>query len=430
MDSLVQQGIRAVCSDGPVMVDLRKSHRDSHAGRNVERKCQTKGCWDLGILLEHRGEKFSECRAHLQIRLDSFDPPVHGSLEERRVNRNIKLDSTGVAGTSELVPRHPSSKDVCFDDNQSCSDSDASTASMPVLHVAEHDELSPKPRVSMGPNNSSVLSQGGVHGDVTDSQMAKSAINLMKHTSRRNSLPETTPVTDIPQRRNSTGVVNDQTVRQKAYSFDDDVAPTTQTSAPSQVTVAHPAKTEPAKIEKTEPVPPSIIQGRVLTNPVSVIQQSGPAHRNIMQNAVSTGSPVINLAAPTLDNNRNLPNVTACPPQSDAKLGLMYPDFLRKRAVPDRHMVVLGEVDHGLLMESDKDRLAGLSPHGDIGALLKLKSDKHDEKEDTWDKLTELSLFALSGFGFFETKLGTGTYNREKKASVIRQSQTDKDWLW
>ena len=87
-------------------------------------------------------------------------------------------------------------------------------------------------------------------------------------------------------------------------------------------------------------------------------------------------------------------------------------------------MVVPDEVDHSLLMETDRDRLGVDASRGDIGALLKLKSEKHDEKEDTWNKLTELALFALSGFGFFETKLGTGTYNRERKRAFC-----DKDRL-
>ena len=59
-----------------------------------------------------------------------------------------------------------------------------------------------------------------------------------------------------------------------------------------------------------------------------------------------------------------------------------------------------------------------------------LKSEKHDEKEGTRNRLTELSVFALAGFGFFETKLARGTYNREKKAFVLRQGNVDKDLLF
>ena len=78
------------------------------------------------------------------------------------------------------------------------------------------------------------------------------------------------------------------------------------------------------------------------------------------------------LIAPKLDNYRRLPNVAVANSQADAQLGMMYPDCLRKRAVPDRHMVVPHEVDHSLLLERDKDR-RGIDGHGDIGALLKLK---------------------------------------------------------
>ena len=101
------------------------------------------------------------------------------------------------------------------------------------------------------------------------------------------------------------------------------------------------------------------------------------------------------LVAPKLDNPRSLSNVAIANSQADAQVGLLYPDFLRKRATPGRHMVVPHEVDHSLLMECDRER-RGIDGIGDIGALLKLRNDKHDEKEETWNKLTELSMFALS----------------------------------
>ena len=34
------------------------------------------------------------------------------------------------------------------------------------------------------------------------------------------------------------------------------------------------------------------------------------------------------------------------------------------------------------------------------------------------------------GFGFFQTRLGMGTYNRERKETALRQFATDKDALW
>ena len=76
-------------------------------------------------------------------------------------------------------------------------------------------------------------------------------------------------------------------------------------------------------------------------------------------------------------------------------------------------MVVPIEVDHGLLAEHERHQV-GINPSiGDLSALLQMKNEIHDEKEETRNRLAELSVFALSGFGFFETKLGTGTYNSE-----------------
>ena len=349
-------------------------------------------------------------------------------MEERHANRNVQSDLAVGAGSVTSASRHPASQDVCFNDKQTSIDSEVSSVSMPGLHVDEQEDTSPPPRLSVDSKKSSTSSRQDKHEGITDSQMAQSDRNLMKHTSRRNSPHEPVSTTDVSQRRNSTGAVDGHVPRQKAYSFDDPVVPVVQTKPPTQPISAPPPKIESAHVPvKTAPVQPTIIQGRVCPTPISMIQ-SGPAHGNIMKNA-TPGTTDYKLSAPSLDNNRSLSNVTACPPQGDASLGMLYPDSLRKRAVPDRHMVVLDEVDHGLLMESDKGRLTGLTSHGDIGALLKLKNDKHDEKDDTWNKVAELSLFALSGFGFFETKLGTGTYSREKKASIIRQSQTDKDWL-
>ena len=93
-------------------------------------------------------------------------------------------------------------------------------------------------------------------------------------------------------------------------------------------------------------------------------------------------------------------------------------------------MVVPHEVDHGLLMESNKERLGIDASHGDISALLRMKRKKHCEKGETRNRLAELSRSPLSGFGFFETKLSTGTYNGEKKACIPRQGQDDKDLYW
>ena len=52
------------------------------------------------------------------------------------------------------------------------------------------------------------------------------------------------------------------------------------------------------------------------------------------------------------------------------------------------------------------------------------------EKEETWNRLNELPAFALVGFGCFSVRIGAGAYNRERKATIARQSVTDRDALW
>ena len=81
------------------------------------------------------------------------------------------------------------------------------------------------------------------------------------------------------------------------------------------------------------------------------------AQDSTIPSGASTIPQSIKLAAPQLDSARRLSNVTSPAVQANATLGLMYPDFLRKRIMPGKHMVVPGEVDRSLLMESERGRL-------------------------------------------------------------------------
>lgn len=129
-------------------------------------------------------------------------------------------------------------------------------------------------------------------------------------------------------------------------------------------------------------------------------------------------------------DNRIVSSVTVSSPHGDTARGLLYPDFLRKRAIPDRHMAVPREVDNGIITDSGKVREGINASRGDLVALRKMKSAKRSEKSEAWNKLAELPLCALSGLVIFEAKLGTATYRREKKSCIIRQGHTDKDLLW
>ena len=51
-------------------------------------------------------------------------------------------------------------------------------------------------------------------------------------------------------------------------------------------------------------------------------------------------------------------------------------------------------------------------------------------KDETRTRLTEMTGFPMGGFGFPKTRLGIGTYNRERKATILRQFAADKDSVW
>ena len=103
----------------------------------------------------------------------------------------------------------------------------------------------------------------------------------------------------------------------------------------------------------------------------------------------------------------------------------LFPTSIRKRFVPHRLQVVVGEIDRELLIADGKDA-RDAAP---ITALTNKKG-PDEEKEATWNRLDALTTFALVGFGFFAVSIGTCAYNRERKAPALRQSVTDRNALW
>ena len=59
-----------------------------------------------------------------------------------------------------------------------------------------------------------------------------------------------------------------------------------------------------------------------------------------------------------------------------------------------------------------------------------MKKEKDGGIEDVWNRLTETTTFALTGFGVFKTSLGAGAYKLEREASSLRHGITDKDRFW
>ena len=157
----------------------------------------------------------------------------------------------------------------------------------------------------------------------------------------------------------------------------------------------HLSVTSPSKL--AEPVPPRDFARQV-------------AQQLIQQYPVVTANKnnVTDLKAPQVGIARNLTHVsTPAPVAGDVLDTVLYPAFLRKRYVPPRHHVVTEEVGRELISDDKDTKRSAL-----VAAFLKQNTDGGEE--ETWNRLNELTTFALVGFGFFTVKLGTGTYNRER----------------
>ena len=131
---------------------------------------------------------------------------------------------------------------------------------------------------------------------------------------------------------------------------------------------------------------------------------------------------------PSLDDGRVIDHVLAPVVPHCATLVQYYPSFLKRHGSTSRHQVVADEVDRELMLDvGGEDPLPGES---DLSALIAMEKENDDEKEDVWNRLTEMTTFAMAGFGFFKTSLGTGAYKRERRASSLRQGITNKDRFW
>ena len=102
--------------------------------------------------------------------------------------------------------------------------------------------------------------------------------------------------------------------------------------------------------------------------------------------------------------------------------GLM-PKFARRRSAPANHQVVSDEVDAEMYDGSD----SGISSMKGLAEWL--KEEKDESKDEPLTRLRELSAFALCGFGQFDAPLGIGVYNKERRASLLRQGLTERGRL-
>ena len=152
------------------------------------------------------------------------------------------------------------------------------------------------------------------------------------------------------------------------------------------------------------------------------------------------GVPLSDAASLTLGHvSRRVSNLThvtqpGAPPQSS--LAAFYTDFLRQRITQAAHEVASEEVDKELIKETSNtaaDHPRGPNEHSGLSSEIRdfsKQKTENEEKEDTCARVAEMTCCPLGGFGYFRMRLGTGTYNRERKPTIMRQFSTVGDALW
>lgn len=55
---------------------------------------------------------------------------------------------------------------------------------------------------------------------------------------------------------------------------------------------------------------------------------------------------------------------------------------------------------------------------------------ENDDNEETWARLTEMASFPFGCCGFFKTRLGMCTYNRDHRKTILRNYAAEKDSMW
>ena len=181
---------------------------------------------------------------------------------------------------------------------------------------------------------------------------------LMKHAPPRCAIPDTSRPVATSGHQPATSQT-EQPVRRMAYCFDD--------------TPHHPRMQMDTPLHaRSAPSPPSSsISHKAPTAKGSAITSTHLHPRGAVRTGISGIADGSNLSEPVLRDARSLSNINVDPSRQDSAPGHLYPDFLRKRLAPDRNMVAQGEVDRGLLMETEKVHAAPNPSRGELGALIK-----------------------------------------------------------
>ena len=409
-DWFIQHGDRVRSANFPLVAELCAAHRLDYAGYKTKYKCTQLGCWRRGVP-SPMGEGL-ECTLHAEVR--------------QKVS-TLSIPQAPVGVLRKTSTRHPATKSVKIhnvDSDSQCSQE--SEVSSHTGSMARRDSMDSNknslPRVSTG-------------SDRTPVEMGRLT----------SASPSVLPTPQLHQNVAQPGE------RQKAYHFDDEpcgrasvtcddlVSGHTEMAQTAHNLVSHGPPTRRHSVVARSPPPVAEIVHNVntLTTPCFAppYAYQGLVHGVVVGSTsdANLGSAPALVVGPISQRSSSLTHVapSTAPPQG--ALANFYPDFLRKRVTPARHSVVADQVDKELLLTATEPVVGGREFSGlseEIREFIKTTKEGNTGKDETWTRLTEMTGFSLGGFGFFQTRLGMGTYNRERKATILRQFATDKDALW
>ena len=380
------QGGRLVPNDHVRSAMLCGKHRETYYPHRDAVKCQRADCWCTGIIFQLESGIIRECVNHVQERLNGV--AALPSSDSRRASKCRRRESVlSRTSTASDQPTFGSSKGI-GDEEPSVNGMESSSSSgleIPYLEDGKRESTS------------------------TTSEMPLIAPNFAGAVRRElDELQKIQAPSDIVQKINTAS----RSPRRSVGSEESQSKEVSQTHKEPTPRMSMPRSLSPSEFD---------------FETVAAGQRSSPIMTPWITPNLSSCQPIIGCAAKQmvsgpvplqLKNSRPASNID----ELSGVEGLM-PKFVRRRSAPASHQVVTDEID-AEMYDADPEitSMRGLADF--------LKAEKEEGKDEPWTRLNELATFALCGFGQFNAVLAVGVYNKERKASLLRQGLTERDRLW
>ena len=326
--------------------------------------------------------------------------------------------------------RHQRAREMINVQTESCPDTSSSSDSqtMPTLELSQDE-----PTVPRKESNASLLSQGSTLDaaqPATATHMEQTVHDIMtRHGARRNSTGSIPIVPDGKSSQSNATVHGKTAVMEGVTSVPKPGTTTTGLESTSGLPQTSGLIYAPP-VNCSTIFPPGSSAVTNSDNAPSFVDQIAAVNelpRRALGLTTTQAENVPNaLPAPTITPTRLLRNADPPSNSTDRLRNDLLPGLLRRNSVPSRHQVVPHQVDHEIVMhEHPSNQL--------LGDLVGFRKEKEEEKDETWNRLNELTTFALCGFGFFQTRIGTGRIIRSANpllfAKQLRKRKEIGNWV-